>query len=291
MLLALGAVVLVWGMNWAVMKTALADMRPLDFAALRLGLASIFLFGCVVVLRRPLRVGRPGTMVLTGLFQTAISTSLILWALSVGGAGKNAVLCYTMPFWVALFAWPLLGERPSRRQWAALALAASGIVLLIWGSIGGTLADLAAIGSGVSWGIGIVLTKRLQGAQATDAIAFSAWQSLIGAVLVGAVALAFPGAPAHWTPALLLALAYNALLVYGVMWFLWFWVLQRLDAGIASLGTLGVPVVGVLAGVVLLGERPTPPEWAGMALVLAALVLTASVAARRSSIGAPRAQK
>ena len=68
--------------------------------------------------------------------------------------------------------------------------------------------------------------------------------------------------------------------MYGLTWVWWFWILQRLDAGIASLGTLAVPVVGVLAGVAILGERPTPAEWAGMALVVAALLITASVSAR-----------
>jgi drug/metabolite transporter (DMT)-like permease len=76
------------------------------------------------------------------------------------------------------------------------------------------------------------------------------------------------------------ALAYNALLVYGLMWFAWFWILQRLDAGIASLGTLAVPVIGVLAGMVVLGERPTALEWAGIALIVSALLTTTSIVAR-----------
>ena len=79
---------------------------------------------------------------------------------------------------------------------------------------------------------------------------------------------------------MILALTYNALLVYGLMWFAWFWVLQRLDAGIASLGTLAVPVIGVLSGMFFLGERPTVTEWAGIALITAALLMTSSIVAR-----------
>lgn len=276
----MGSVSLVWGLNWVVMKAALADAGVFEFAALRLWLAAGFLFACVLAMRRPLRVARPWAVAVTGLFQTAITTGLTLWALGAGSAGKNSVLCYAMPFWVVLLAWPLLGERPSRRQWLALALAAAGLALLVAGGVGGTLADLAAMGAGVSWALGVVLTKRLQSALATDPLTFSAWQTLVGAVAMGLLALAIPGKSTDWTPVLLLALAYNALLVYGLMWFLWFWVLQRLEAGIASLGTLAVPVVGVLSGVALLGERPTGIEWCGMALTLAALAITASVAAR-----------
>jgi drug/metabolite transporter (DMT)-like permease len=276
----MGSVSLVWGLNWVVMKVALDDVGAIQFAAVRLWLAVAFLFGCIAVLRRPWRVAHPWTLGVTGLFQTGITTGLTLWALSAGSAGKNAVLCYTMPFWVLLLAWPLLGERPTRRQWIALALAAGGLVLLVAGGVGGTLADLAATGAGLSWALGIVLTKRLQSAAATDPFAYAAWQTTVGAIVLGLVAIAVPEAPANWTPRVLGALAYNALLVYGLMWILWFWVLQRLEAGVASLGTLAVPLCGVLAGVALLGERPTALEWTGMALTLSALALTASIAAR-----------
>jgi len=44
----------------------------------------------------------------------------------------------------------------------------------------------------------------------------------------------------------------------------------RLPAGIASLGTMMVPAVGVLGSVLLLGERPTPTDWLGLVLVIAA---------------------
>jgi len=284
LMLAMGSVSLVWGLNWVVMKVALAGVGAFEFAAMRLWLAAAFLFACVLAMRKPLRVAHPWAITVSALLQNAITTGLTLWALNTGSAGKNAVLCYAMPFWVVLLAWPLLGERPARRQWLALALAAAGLALLVGGGIGGTLSDLAAefaaVASGVSWALGIVLTKRLHGAADTDPFTFAAWQTLIGAAGVSLLTLAFPGKATEWTLALALALAYNALLVYGLMWFLWFWLLQRIEAGIASLGTLAVPVVGVLAGLVFLNERPTALEWCGMTFTLGALAITASVAAR-----------
>ena len=278
---ALAAVSAVWGMNWVVMKAALTDIGALQFAAVRLWLAAFFLFGCLVAMRRRLRVARPWAVALTGLFQTGICTALTLWALAAGSAGKNAVLCYTMPFWVLLLGWWVLGEQPSRRQWWALGAAAAGLALLLAGGVTGTLADLAATGAGLAWAIGIVLTKRLSAGQPTDPFVFSAWQSLVGAFFLGALALAFPAPPTQWSATVIFALAYNALLVYGLMWFAWFWILQRLDAGIASLGTLAVPVISVLSGAVFLGERPTPTEWTGMALIVCALLTTSSSVARR----------
>jgi len=280
-LLALGSVSLVWGLNWVVMKTALLHAGAFEFAAMRLWLAVLLVFSCIFFLRRPWRVARPAAVALTGFFQTGLTTALTLWGLSTGSAGKNAVLCYAMPFWVALLAWPFLGERPSPRQWMAIGLAALGIGLLFGGDLHGTQAEFAALGSGMSWALGIVLTKKLNVANATDPLAFSAWQTATGAVALTLMMFILPGAAPDHSIALWSALIYNAVLVYGVIWFLWFWILQKLDAGVASLGTLAVPVVGVVSGMVFLSERPSPQEWAGIVLMLLALALTASVAAQR----------
>lgn len=69
------------------------------------------------------------------------------------------------------------------------------------------------------------------------------------------------------------ALAYSGILGGAIAWFLWFYALSHLPAGIAGLGTLGTPVVGVLAAWVQLGEIPTSLEIVGMILVIGALVL------------------
>lgn len=84
-----------------------------------------------------------------------------------------------------------------------------------------------------------------------------------------------------WSPQLVFAVLYNGVLVGAVCWFLWFWALQNLDAGLASLGILSVPVLGVLFGVVLLGERPSSLEWWGIAAIVAALCVIALGALRR----------
>ena len=54
-------------------------------------------------------------------------------------------------------------------------------------------------------------------------------------------------------------IGYNGLIGMGLAYFLWFEVIDRLPAMTASLGSLLVPVVGVIGSAVLLGERPTSP--------------------------------
>ena len=122
-LAALALIAFVWGYNWVVLKQGLRDAGPYEFFALRFAIASLCLFGALAATRRPMRLTHAGAVLATGLLQTTATFALTGWALVSGAAGKSAVLCYTMPFWVTLFAWPVLGERLGRAQWTALGVA------------------------------------------------------------------------------------------------------------------------------------------------------------------------
>jgi drug/metabolite transporter (DMT)-like permease len=279
--LVFGVIALVWGFNWVVLKLAMREAGPFEFLAWRFAIASACLFGALAALGRPMRLAHAPQVLAVGLLQTTATFALVTWALVSGAAGKSAVLNYTMPFWVVLFAWPVIGERPSRAQWSALLLAFAGLLLLVHPGARPGLPDLLALASGVAWGLGVVLTKRLQTRARIDTLSLSAWQTLLGGAGLVALAFAFPTRPMYWTPLLAFAVLYNGVLVGAICWFLWFWALQKLDAGLASLGILSVPVLGAAFGVLLLGERLSAPEWSGMALIVAALALAAFAAQRR----------
>ena len=278
--LVFGVIALVWGFNWVVLKLAMREAGPFEFLAWRFTIASVCLFGALAALGRPLRLTHAPQVLLIGLLQTTATFALVTWALVAGAAGKSAVLNYTMPFWVVLFAWPVLGERPPGAQWAAIALAFAGLALLVHPGAHAGLPELLALGSGITWALGVVVTKRLQTRHRVDTLSLSAWQTLLGGAGLVALAIAFPSRPMSWSPQLVFAVVYNGVLVGAVCWFLWFWALQNLDAGLASLGILSVPVLGAGFGVTLLGERLTRWEWAGMGLILAALALTGAAAGR-----------
>jgi len=290
-LAALTLIAVVWGYNWVVLKQALRDAGPYEFFSLRFVLASVCLFGALAATRRPMRLTHAGTVLAIGLLQTTATFALTGWALVSGAAGKSAVLCYTMPFWVILFAWPLLGERLGRAQWSALAIALCGLALLLAAGISAGLSELLALASAVAWAAGVVITKQLQTRHRVDTLALSAWQSVLGGAGLILLAFLFPSRPTQWTPNLVFALLYNGVLVSAVCWYLWFWVLARLDAGMASFGILAVPVLGVVFGVLELGERPRVLEWTGIGLIVIALALTALAARSRLACGAPRAAR
>lgn len=282
-LAVLAAVSVVWGFNWVVLKIGVRHADPFEFLAWRFALASACLFGAAALLGRPMRLVHAPQVLLIGLLQTTGTFALATWALQSGAVGKTAVLNYTMPFWVTLIAWPLLGERPTPAQGIALVVGLAGLLLLIQPTTAPGLPELLALASGIVWGLGVVVTKRLQTRSRIDTLSLIAWQVLLGGAALVALALAFPGRPARWNAELVFAIAYNGVLVSAIGWFCWFWVLGRLEAGLASFGILAVPVLGALFSAALLGERPSALEWAGMALIVAALGLAARAAVLRKT--------
>jgi drug/metabolite transporter (DMT)-like permease len=279
----LAAISLVWGFNWVVLKIGVRYADPFEFLAWRFAITAVCLFGAAALLGRPMRAAHVPQLVLIGLLQTTATFGLATWALQSGAVGKTAVLNYTMPFWVTLFAWPLLGERPSAAQATALAVGLLGLALLIRPTAAPGWPELLALASGVAWGLGVVVTKRLQTRARVDTLWLIAWQVLFGGVALVVLALAVPGRAAEWNGALVFAILYNAVLVGAAGWFLWFWVLARLEAGLASFGILAVPVLGALFSAALLGERPGALDWAGMALIVVALALAARASLRRAA--------
>lgn len=272
--LALAVLAVLWGYNWVVMKVATQYAPPIEFAALRLLLGAALLFGAMIVMGKSLRPERPWAYFWIGVFQSGGFIALATWAVLTAGAGKVSILSYTMPLWVAVFAWPLLGERLNALQGASVALAAAGIVLIldIWGVHGSIFADVIAIVAGISWAIGVIITKRLHVSEGVDVLSLTTWQMLFGGLVVGLVALVVPEGATHWTWTYAGALAYNAVFASAIAYLLWIFVLRYLPARDASMGTLANPIIGIIAAWLQLGEKPSLTEAIGMALVVVALL-------------------
>ncbi|HET6894860.1 MAG TPA: EamA family transporter [Candidatus Baltobacteraceae bacterium] len=271
--LALAILAVLWGYNWVVMKIAVQYAPPIEFAALRLLLGAGVLFIALAVLRKPLRPARPWQYFWIGMFLSGGFLALATWAVLISGAGKVAILSYTMPLWVALAGWPLLGERLNAVQIAALGIALAGIILVldIRDTHGSLFADMLALLAGVSWAIGVIMSKRVQRAGTVDVLELTTWQMFFGGALVGIAALIVPEHATHWTWAYGGALAYNAIGASALAFFLWIYALQHLPARDASMGTLANPVIGIIAAWLQLGEKPSTSEAIGMGLVVIAL--------------------
>jgi len=266
----------VWGYGWVATKVALDYSPALAFAALRAALSIPCLFIVLIAARRSLRPPPIGYTLAIGLLQTTAFVGLVVWALSLGSAGKVAVLTYTMPFWLLLLARAFLHERLRGVQWVAVGLSLAGLVLVVapW-RLHGLLSGALAVAGGLAWAGSALLVKLLQRRGETDVLSLTTWQMVFGSLPLIVVAVLTYNGGLQWTAAFVGALTYTVLLANVLAWGLWLYALRALSAGTAGLGTLAIPVVGVAAAWLQLGERPDAVEAAGMVLIVVALAILA----------------
>jgi drug/metabolite transporter (DMT)-like permease len=265
----------VWGVTWPVIKLALDDIPPLSMRTLSLGLGSATL--CAVCLVQGRRFRIPNAIAWThiavaSLLNIAAFTVLTSFAQIATTTSRVSILAYTMPIWSVPLAWLFLDERPSRIQAIALALCAAGLCILIYPlavsgiPLGIVLTLVAALG----WAAGTVYLKWAH--IDADPMAAACWQLVIAFLVVATCTFAYQGRLelGGVTVKSALATLFSGVIGSGAAYGLWFAIVRRLPAGTASLGLLSVPVVGVLASMIILGEVPTPTDVVGFALIFAA---------------------
>jgi drug/metabolite transporter (DMT)-like permease len=192
----------------------------------------------------------------------------LLWL----SASEAAVLGISIPVWVAFLAWPILGERLSLLRALALSVSLVGIAVLIGGNgIEASLEKLpgilCALAGAVCVGLGTVLTKHFP--LAMPPLSLAAWQVGLGCLPVAITGLVVehPHLAAlsgiGWA-----SMIYIMLIQFCLCYVCWFAALARLPAATASIGTLLVPVVGVLAAAAMLHEPLGPREIAALVITL-----------------------
>jgi len=264
-----------WGLTWPAMRVALRELPPFSMRTVSLGLGALVLLAMVSLQKRKLALGRPVDwlhVVIGAVLNIIGFTMLSAFALLAAATSRVTILCYTMPIWAALFARFALGERLDRARLVALALCVAGMTILIWplAHDGIPTGLLLAVATGASWAAGTVYIKwaRIDG----DLVTVAAWQLTIGFVIVVIGLPLVEGVP-HFAevhaPAWL-GTIFTGIVGSGFAYFLWFKIIGRLPAMTASLGLLSVPVIGVVATALLLGERPTLTDMLGFVLIFAA---------------------
>lgn len=265
------------------MKQVMAYAGPFEFAALRYLLGAIVIFVYLLIRRQSIKPPPLVPTLLVGLAQTSAFQGLAQWALVNGGAGKVSLFCYTMPFWVLLLAWWWLQETPRRKQWIGLGFAVLGLFFVIapWQDLGNGESILLAIGAGIAWAIGTVLSKRTFQRHAVSAVNFTAWQMLFGALVLCFVAWQVPSAPIEWSTMFIAGLAYSALLASSLAWVLWSVIVRSLPTSVAGLSSLLVPICAILFAWALLGETPDLAEFIGIACIMTGLLVIRPRRAKR----------
>jgi drug/metabolite transporter (DMT)-like permease len=290
-LLPLGLFILsaTWGYTWVMAKQALDYAPPFAFAAERSLGGALALFAALKLMGRPLKLIAPGATLAIGLFQITGFMALSTWALVEGGPGKTAVLIFTMPIWVLLIAWPILGERIRGTQWLAAASTLTGLLLIIepWTMHTSLFSKFLGVMAALCWAIGTVLIKRLRSRQPVDLLSLTAWQMLIGAVPLLLLAVVVPEHPTDWSATYIGILVFMSVVSTAMCWWLWITLLDRVPAWEASLSVLGTPVVAIVSARLIMAEDFSFGEVTGILLIGAGLALLSLIgwaASRRSAV-------
>jgi len=262
-----------WGFNWPVTKYLLGELPPLTLRG-GTGVIGAALLAIVALMRgESLKVPAEvwPRLIPAALFNVTCWMVLVGLALLWLPASETALVAYTMPVWASLLAWPILGERPTLLRSIALVMALAGLAAIMGGN--GVTASaaklpgiaLALVGS-IGFAFGTVRTKKQP--IHLPPIAAATWQIGLGCFPVAVVGLAIETTHLQAvTPLGWMLLFYSTVIQFCIAFVSWFAALARLPASVAAIGTMAVPVIGVVTSALALHE----PLGAGQ---IAALVLT-----------------
>ena len=269
----------VWGCNWPVLKIGVTEIAPLTFRSLTLPFAALGMFLITRWSGESIRIPRAwwGRVVTLAFLNIAGWNGFILFGVQQLPAGRSAIIAYTMPIWATLIAMAVLHEPLNRRKLVGLLLGMLGMAVLL----GDDLRHINAAPTGalmiliaaIMWACGTVLLRKWKPPFAQNAL--SGWMMLLGWLPLAILAPFFETHPASYLTTLSakawFAIAYNIVLAGTLAHWAWFTLARTLPVAVSSLSSLPVPVVGVFAGMLFLGERPGAAEFTALALVLASL--------------------
>jgi drug/metabolite transporter (DMT)-like permease len=272
----LALLTLCWGLNWPMMKLALAEIPVWTFrgACVVVGAIGLFAIARAGGLRLRIPEGQLPRLAVGSFFNITLWNVLIGYGLTFLPSGRSAILAYTMPLWTVLLSAFLLDERLTARRIAGVALGMAGLALLLGTELAtlraAPVGTLLVLGAAISWAVGTILLKRFPTRLPTTS--FVAWQLALGGlpIALGAIVIDW----GEWRPigpGPTIGLLYNMLVAFIFCHWAWFKIATSAPAGVASLSTMMIPVVGVFSGMLVLGEQPRWQEYAALVLISLAL--------------------
>jgi len=267
-----------WGVNWPIIKVALEEIPVLTFRAVCIFVAGLTILGLHLVLRRSIRVPRHqwGALLLSGLL------NITLWHIVTGfgvdntSSGRAVIIAYTMPIWAVPIGFLMLGDRPGWRRLSALVLGTAGLAVLLVTDINAIgsapLGPLLMLAGAIIWAGGTLVQKRVQ--WEVSSMVLVGWQCLICGIPIFIAAGVLDAGeirmPSLWPS---LALVYNAFIPFIVCYWAYYEVIRIFPVGVATLGTLAIPIVGLFTGALMLGEPLGWAEFTALGLVVSALAI------------------
>jgi drug/metabolite transporter (DMT)-like permease len=280
---ALAVMVLVWGVNFAVVKVALQAFSPLAFNAVRFCIASVMV---AAVLWAQGGLGLPARehrwrIVGLGLLGNVVYQLCFILGLDRTPAGTASLILALTPVITAMLSTLTGHERPGIRTWGGALLSVGGIALVT-----GTGVEMAGrraltgalilVGAAVAWALYTVGSRgmvRVYGSVRTTA--WTLWVGAVGLLVVGAPALARQDWGAlgwrAWG-----GLLFSAVFGIGLAYLIWYRGVEKIGNTRTAIFSNLTPVVAMVAAAVLLHEHPSPWALLGAAITLTGVMIVRS---------------
>jgi drug/metabolite transporter (DMT)-like permease len=273
-----------WGINWPIMKLILTEIPPLSFRGFCLLLGGLGILGIARLSGLPLQIpkGFVQKMLWVCAFNIIAWNVLATYGLSLLPAGRSALLGYTMPIWTVLLSVWVLQDKFSARVGIALLLGSGGVLalmsesLLSWFDgpfdqellVGAVLMIVAAW----CWAAGTVMMKRWQ--IPINSVVLTGWLLLLASLPVLVAAVWVDGLPKQMPSTFALwGVLYNVLIAFMFCYWAWIRLVTLVPVSVSSLSSLITPLIGVISGILLLGEQPGWPEYSATILILGAVAV------------------
>ena len=283
-------IIIIWGLNWPIMKIGMADIPPITFAASRMLMGAICFIALTAALgklRLPARADLP-VVFSVGIVQMAGFQILIYLGLMTVDAGRSAMVAYSTPLWVVPFAILVLKETVSAVKLLGMVVGLTGLGLLFapwaldWTNHGGVIGHGWLLLAAIGWAA-LILHVRSHRWHAS-ALELMPWQFLVACLIGLPLALWLEADQSiNWTAQSIAILAYNGPLATAFCYWASVTVSRALPAATTSLTFLGVPMMGIASAVWLLGEQLSPTDWIGIIAISLGLLLVARADQAKSS--------
>jgi drug/metabolite transporter (DMT)-like permease len=268
-----------WGVNWPAIKLSVNEVPVWAFRTICLVAGATGLFAIAAAAKLPLRIPRQDLRPLLIAALGNITGWHLFSALGVTmmQPGRASILAFTMPLWAAPIAAIWLKEKIDGLRLIGLAIGMAGLAVLVvpdWENLSAApLGPIFMLLAAISWAFGTVALKTHRYGMPTTTLV--AWQMLLGGIPIFAGAALFDHS---FDPAAVSALgwgavAYAALIPMIFCHWAWFRVVAIYPAVIAAIGTLAIPVIGIISSALITGDVVGWDEILSLALVVLALFL------------------
>ncbi|WAH52999.1 O-acetylserine/cysteine exporter [Pseudescherichia vulneris] len=273
-------VVIVWGLNFVVIKVGLHNMPPLMLAGLRFVLVAFPALLFVARPKVPLRL-LLGYGLTISFGQFAFLFSAIKFGMP---AGLASLVLQAQAFFTIILGAVAFGERLQLKQVLGITLAVFGVLVLAESSLNGqdvtVLGFMLTLAAAFSWACGNIFNKKImQHPSRPGVMSLVVWSALIPVIPFMVASLIFDG-PAVMLQSLVqidittvLSLIYLAFVATIVGYGIWGTLLGRYETWRVAPLSLLVPVVGMASAALLLGETLNGLQLLGAALIMAGLYI------------------